>query len=157
MWGDDCAAHHHHQEEHLHEAHQLPAGKLSLSCHTSCHSCQQDGYWNEADCSPDFCQCWRGWGWVKTCMEPLVFDETLPGCRWRDQVESCQSDYTTTTPITTESTTTVTSTTTTTTTTLPPLDCEELCVGQEEFSLVSEECCSRACDQKGVFSMAERR
>ena len=44
-------------------------------------SCQEDGYWNEEDCGPDFCQCWRGWGWVKTCMEPLVFDETLPGCR----------------------------------------------------------------------------
>ena len=43
--------------------------------------CQEDGYWNEEDCGPDFCQCWRGWGWVKTCMEPLVFDETLPGCR----------------------------------------------------------------------------
>ena len=53
--------------------------------------CEEDGYFEEDDCHADFCQCWQGWGWVMSCMSPLKFDETLPGCRWEEDVPSCRS------------------------------------------------------------------
>ena len=56
----------------------------STTKRNTCNShttCDEDGYFQEAECSGDFCQCWNGWGWRMSCMEPLKFDENLPGTK----------------------------------------------------------------------------
>ena len=106
-------------------------------------SCQEDGYYEEGECQAEFCQCWQGWGWVMACMEPLKFDQNLPGCRWEADVPSCQttttSASTSTTSTTTSSTTTTTSTTTSSTTTGSL--CDQLCSGFDD-DYVATDCCS---------------
>merc|ERR1712089_52714 len=84
------------------------------------NDCLEDGYFPEGLCSPEFCHCDHGRGFLFHCLPGLYYNPVSHVCDWPWNNVNC-GDITTVTTTPEQSSTTSTSTYTTTTTNPTPI------------------------------------
>lgn len=69
-----------------------PSTPPSESCQSNL--CEEDGYFPEGICEPDFCQCVGGRGHLLHCQEGLFFNQNTQTCDWPWNNQGCSAPTT---------------------------------------------------------------